>query len=110
LRDYDLNPYIHPTSGKYGYRGHLVDMAGKDYVDFMSAWGTNLLGYGYPAVTRAIARQARRFTNIGIPYPQFWQFRELLRSLIPSAEDVRYGKNGSDVCAGAVRLARHVTK
>jgi glutamate-1-semialdehyde 2,1-aminomutase len=29
--------------------------------------------------------------------------------VIPSAEDVRYGKNGSDACAGAVRLARHLT-
>jgi glutamate-1-semialdehyde 2,1-aminomutase len=110
LRDYDLNPYIHPTTGKYGYAGHLVDIDGKDYVDFMSAWGTNLLGYGYNKVTRAIVRQARRFTNIGIPYPQFWRFRDLFCSLIPSAEDVRYGKNGSDVCAGAVRLARHLTK
>jgi glutamate-1-semialdehyde aminotransferase/2-polyprenyl-3-methyl-5-hydroxy-6-metoxy-1,4-benzoquinol methylase len=109
LRDYDLNPYIHPTTGKYGYGGHLVDIEGRDYVDFMSAWGTNLLGYGYNKVTRAIIRQARRFTNIGIPYPQFWQFRDLFRSFVPSGEDVRYGKNGSDVCAGAVRLARHLT-
>jgi len=35
--------------------------------------------------------------------------RDLLCRVIPSAEDVRYGKNGSDACAGAVRLARHLT-
>jgi len=109
LRDYDLNPFIHPTMAKSGYGGHMIGIDGKDYVDFMSAWGTNLLGYGYRKVARAVARQARSFSGLGMPYPQFYELRDLLCRLIPSAEDVRYGKNGSDACAGAVRLARHLT-
>jgi glutamate-1-semialdehyde aminotransferase len=109
LRDYDINPVIHPTIVKTGYGGHLADLDGKDYVDFLSAWGTNLLGYGYKAVARAAARQTKRFNSLGLPYPQFQELMALIRSLIPSAEEVRYGKNGSDACAGAVRLARHVT-
>jgi glutamate-1-semialdehyde aminotransferase len=109
LRDYDINPYLHPQTLKEGYGGHVIDANGTDYVDFMSAWGTNLLGYGYPRVARAVSRQAWRFNSLGIPYPEFYDFRELFRRIIPSAEDVRYGKNGSDVCAGAIRLARHLT-
>ena len=110
LRDYDINPFIHPTMVKSGYRGHLVDMNGTDYVDFMSAWGTNLLGYGYRKVARAAARQAKRFNILGLPYPQFQELMGLLRRLIPTAEEVRYGKNGSDACAGAVRLVRAITR
>jgi len=109
LRDYDINPFIHPTMGKSGYAGHLIDAKGIDYIDFMSAWGTNLLGYGYRKVARAAARQAKQFSGLGIPYPQFYELRELLCSIIPTAEDVRYGKNGSDACAGAVRLTRFLT-
>lgn len=109
LRDYDVNPYIHPTMAKRGSAGHLVDIDGKDYIDFMSAWGANLLGYGYSSVSRAVARQAKSFNGLGMPYPQFWELRDLICRIVPSAEDVRYGKNGSDVCAGAVRLARFLT-
>jgi glutamate-1-semialdehyde aminotransferase len=109
LRDYDINPFIHPTTAKSGYGGHLVDMNGKDYVDFMSAWGTNLLGYGYRKVARAAARQTRRFNSLGLPYPQFQDLMSLMRKVVPTAEAVRYGKNGSDACAGAVRLVRFIT-
>lgn len=109
LRDYDINPCIHPTMAKGGSAGHLTDIDGKEWVDFMSAWGTNLLGYGYGKVARAVARQAKSFNGLGMPYPQFWALRDLICGMVPSAEDVRYGKNGSDVCAGAVRLARFLT-
>jgi glutamate-1-semialdehyde aminotransferase/SAM-dependent methyltransferase len=109
LRDYDINPVIHPMIMKTGYSAHLVDTGGVDYVDFMSAWGTNILGYGYRKVARAASRQAKRFNSLGLPYSQFEDFKALLRKIIPSAEEVRYGKNGSDACAGAVRLARFLT-
>jgi len=109
LRDYDINPFIHPTTAKRGYDGHLVDMEGRDYVDLMSAWGTNILGYGYRKVARAVSRQAKLFNCLGLPYPQFNELLDLMRKIIPSAEEVRYGKNGSDACAGAVRLARAIT-
>src|SRR5262249_28002352 len=35
---------------------------------------------------------------------------EKLTEMVPSAEMVRFGKNGSDVTSAAVRLARYVTK
>lgn len=109
LRDYDINPFIHPTSAKSGKRGRLIAEDGVEYVDLMSAWGTNLLGYGYKKVAKAVAKQAHQFAGLGMPHPQFQELAHLLNSFIPSAEIVRYGKNGSDVCAGAVRLARAVT-
>ncbi len=92
-----------------GYAGHLVDEQGRDYVDVLSAWGTNLLGDGYRRVVRAVAQQAQRFAGLGVPHPEVRQLDRLLERALPGAEAVRYGKNGSDACAGAVRLARAVT-
>jgi glutamate-1-semialdehyde 2,1-aminomutase len=46
---------------------------------------------------------------LGLPYPEFNELMVLFRKIVPSAEEVRYGKNGSDACAGAVRLARFLT-
>ncbi len=109
LRDYDINPYIHPVEARSGKGGRLVSAAGKEYIDFMSAWGTNLLGYGHRGVAKMVARQIRRFASLGLPYPELHQLAELIKEIVPSAEEVRYGKNGSDACSGAVRLARAVT-
>jgi glutamate-1-semialdehyde aminotransferase/ubiquinone/menaquinone biosynthesis C-methylase UbiE len=108
-RDYDLNPYIHPRQLVSGYDGHVVDENGTDYVDYLSAWGANILGYGYRPVARAARRQAKRFFGLGLPYPDFLELMAELGKAIPCAESVRFGKNGSDVTAAAVRLARAVT-
>ena len=108
-RDYDLNPFIHPRALRTGYAGHVVDDHGVDYVDFLSAWGANILGYGYGPVARAAARQAKRFSGLGLPYEELHELMALLGKVIPCAEAIRFGKNGSDVTAAAVRLARAVT-
>ena len=108
-RDYDLNPFLHPLEASHGYGGHLVDMAGRDFVDVTCAWGTNLLGYGYPRVADAIARQAELGIGFGMPEPQFHRLVSVIKERIPGADWVRFGKNGSDVTLGAVRLARAVT-
>jgi glutamate-1-semialdehyde 2,1-aminomutase len=109
LNDWNWHPSIHPPDLADGYAGHVVDNQGRDYIDFVSAWGANTLGYGYAPVAEAVAAQARRFAGLGLPYPQFNELGELLCQVIPCAEVVRYGKNGSDATMGAVRLARAIT-
>lgn len=110
LHDWNLNPVVHPLEAAYGYAGHLVDRHGRDFIDFSAAWGANILGYGYPRVTEAIAAQAQRFAGIGMPCPEFRELERLLCEVIPGAEQVRFGKNGSDATMGAVRLARAITR
>jgi glutamate-1-semialdehyde aminotransferase len=109
LRDWNLNPYLHPNQASHGYAGHIVDAEGRDYVDYSSAWGANILGYGYARVAEAVAQQAQRFANVGMHTPEYWELARLLCQVIPGAEAIRYGKNGSDVTMAAVRLARAVT-
>lgn len=100
---------ILPPSVSHGTGGHLVDMQGNVYVDMISAWGTNLLGYGHPRIAEAISRQARRYTNLGLAGPEYTQLHGLLTKHVPSSEAMHLVKNGSDACAVAARLARHLT-
>jgi glutamate-1-semialdehyde aminotransferase/predicted aldo/keto reductase-like oxidoreductase len=109
LYDWDLNPVVHPLDASHGYAGHLVDLQGRDFIDLSCGWGANILGYGYPRVADAVAVQARRFAGVGMPYPGFRELEQLLCGVIPGAEHVRFGKNGSDATMGAVRLARAIT-
>jgi glutamate-1-semialdehyde 2,1-aminomutase/spore coat polysaccharide biosynthesis protein SpsF len=60
-------------------------------------------------VTDAVARQLAQGTVFSLPHPLEVELAETLIDVIPCAEMVRFGKNGSDATAGAVRAARAVT-
>jgi len=92
-----------------GQGSHVWDVDGNEYIDYAMALGPILLGYDYPAVTEAVMRQLRGGTVFSLPHPLEVEVAELLTELIPCAEMVRFGKNGSDATSGAVRVARAAT-
>jgi glutamate-1-semialdehyde 2,1-aminomutase len=80
-----------------------------EYLDMVSAWGANLLGYGYPRIAKAMAAQAWKHANLGLAGPDYGVLQELLLQHIPCAETIHLLKNGSDATAAAIRLARYAT-
>ena len=58
---------------------------------------------------RAIKRQLKDGITFPQPHPLEVEVAELLTEVIPSAEMVRFAKNGSDATSGAVRIARAFT-
>jgi glutamate-1-semialdehyde 2,1-aminomutase len=85
------------------------DIDGNEYIDFINGLLPVILGYQYPAVDRAIMQQLKKGIIFSLPSPLENELAELLIKHIPCAEMVRFGKNGSDVTTGAIRLARAVT-
>jgi glutamate-1-semialdehyde 2,1-aminomutase/spore coat polysaccharide biosynthesis protein SpsF len=73
------------------------------------ALGPIILGHCYPAVDEAVKRQMANGTTFSLPHPLEIEVAEQLAEMIPCAEMARFGKNGSDATAGAVRLARAYT-
>ncbi|MFB3924422.1 MAG: aminotransferase class III-fold pyridoxal phosphate-dependent enzyme [Syntrophales bacterium] len=100
---------VAPVFLSSGNGSHVKDVDGNDYIDFPMALGPVILGHNYPAVTKAVTRQMRKGTVFSLPHPLELELAEIIVDRIPCAEMVRYGKNGSDVTAGAVRLARAYT-
>src|SRR3989338_9133223 len=92
-----------------GKGSKVWDVDGNQYLDFVNALLPVVLGYQYPAVDRAIVRQLKKGISFSLPSPLEYELAKLLIKHIPCAEMVRFGKNGSDVTTGAVRLARPVT-
>jgi glutamate-1-semialdehyde 2,1-aminomutase len=67
------------------------------------------LGYQDPDVTRAVAEQLQSGVIFSLPHTIEAEVAELICDMVPCAEMVRFGKNGSDATAGAIRIARAFT-
>ena len=101
---------ILPANVSHGHGGHLFDADNVEYIDMVSAWGTNILGYGYPRIAKAVSAQIAKYANLGMAGPEYGRLQALLLKRIPCAEAVHFVKNGSDATSAAVRLARAATK
>lgn len=102
---YGVSPYFIEK----GLGSRVWDADGNEYVDFVGSLGAVLLGYRDPDVDEAVKRQMDNGVSFSLAHPLEMQVAEKLTELIPCAEMVRFGKNGSDATAGAVRLARAYT-
>jgi glutamate-1-semialdehyde aminotransferase len=67
------------------------------------------LGYNNKYVNRAVARQLKKGTLFSLPGILETEVAERIVELVPSAEMVRFAKNGTDATSAAIRLARAYT-
>lgn len=91
-------------------RGSRVwDADGNEYIDFINSLAAITLGYADPDVDAAVRAQLEAGVIFSLPHPIEMQVAEKIVAMVPCAEMVRFGKNGSDATAGAIRLARAYT-
>lgn len=98
-----------PLFVREGKGCYLVDVDGNKFIDYTMGLGACLLGYAFEPISKEITKQIKKGTIYTLPHYLEYELAELLAMLIPCAEMVRFGKNGSDVTAAAVRLARAYT-
>lgn len=106
------NQFVRGASPVFLARGqgsHVWDVDGNEFIDYPTALGPIILGYNDPDVTAAVAAQLGRGSIFSLPSPLEVEVAELVCDVVPCAEMVRFGKNGSDATAGAVRVARAAT-
>ena len=85
------------------------DVDGNEYIDYIQGLLPNILGYANEEVNAAVSEQLAQGHSFSLPHPLEVDLAERLTRLIPCAEKVRFGKNGSDATSGAVRAARAYT-
>lgn len=85
------------------------DVDGNEYIDLINGLLSVSIGYCDDDVDTAIRNQLKNGINFSLPHRLECEVAEKLIQLIPSAEMVRFGKNGTDVTSAAVRLARAYT-
>ncbi|MCL9781558.1 aminotransferase class III-fold pyridoxal phosphate-dependent enzyme [Vibrio sp. S4M6] len=105
--------YPHGVSPYFIQKGkgsRVWDVDGNEYVDYINSLAAITLGHQDPDVDSAVKAQIEEDVLFSLPHPIEMQVAEKLVELVPCAEKVRFGKNGSDATAGAIRLARAFTK
>jgi glutamate-1-semialdehyde 2,1-aminomutase len=100
---------VSPVVATRGKGSRIWDVDGHEYIDWVSAIGSVILGYADPVVDQAVKQQIDRGTNFSITHELELELAELLVERIPCAEMVRYARGGGDACAVAVRIARGST-
>ena len=88
---------------------HVWDVDGHEYIDYPMGLGAVTLGHAYPAVNEAVTRQLAEGVSFSVAHPLEVALAETLTEILPGADMVRFGKNGSDATSGAVRAARAIT-
>ena len=93
----------------HGRGAHVFDVDGNEYIEYGSGLRSVSLGHVHPRVTEAVSRQLQRGNNFVRPSLIEAEAAERFLRTVPTAEMVKFAKNGSDVTTAAVRLARAVT-
>ncbi|APY90738.1 glutamate-1-semialdehyde 2,1-aminomutase [Streptomyces alfalfae] len=100
----DLAPVI-----SHGRGAHVWDVDGNRYLEYGSGLRSVSLGHAHPRVTEAVRRELGRGGNFVRPSIVEVDAAERFLATVPTAEMVKFAKNGSDATTAAVRLARAVT-
>jgi glutamate-1-semialdehyde 2,1-aminomutase len=92
------------------YGARLVDVEGREYVDFCMAFGPLILGHGDPGVVAAVREAATRGFTFGTADPYSLQLAETITSRLPWIGQVRFLNSGTEAVMTALRIARAATR
>ena len=96
--------FIHRAAG-----AHIEDIDGNRYIDYVMSWGPLIHGHAPRGLVKSLTAAARLGTSFGAPSPLEVELAELVRTLMPSLERVRFVSSGTEAAMSAVRVARAAT-
>jgi glutamate-1-semialdehyde 2,1-aminomutase len=104
-----VDPTCSPMYFERAQGSRIWDVDGREYIDYLLAFGAYALGYGHPDVERAAQRQAERGRLLSLNHPIHLELIEALLPRFPGMEMGIFFKTGSEATTAALRLARRAT-
>ena len=86
------------------------DVDNNKFIDMVSGLLSVTVGYNIKEINSNVKRQLDKGVSFSLATELEYELAKKIHKHIPSAEMVRYAKNGSDVTTAAIRLARSITK
>ena len=101
---------INPPVMKCGKGVIIKDEDGKEYIDFVLAWGPMILGHCNDEVVTAIKEISESAIAFGAPTELELQMARFLCEEMDNVEMVRMVNSGTEATMSAIKLARGYTK
>ena len=89
-----------------GNGAHIQDIQGKDYIDYVGAYGPMIVGHGNDYVLNNVSNYLSKGTHFGASHELELEMAEKIISYLPYIEKIRFVSSGTEACMSAVRLAR----
>ena len=105
----DQYPTNAPAFIARGRGCHVWDVEGREYIEYAMGLRSTTLGHCWPSVVDAAAASLQLGNNFNRPHELEVQCAEMFLELIPTADMVKFTKDGSSVMTAAVKLARAAT-
>lgn len=105
----DQYPANAPAFIARGRGCHIWDVEGREYIEYAMGLRSTTLGHCWPSVVDAAAASLQVGNNFNRPHELEVQCAEMFLELIPTADMVKFTKDGSSVMTAAVKLARAAT-
>ena len=102
----DQYPERAPAFIARGKGCRVWDTEGRQYVEYAPGLRSTTLGHAHPSVVAAAAAALELGNNFNRPAPLELECAERFLELVPTADMVKFTKDGSSVMTAAVRLAR----
>lgn len=96
--------FINKANGTY-----VWDIDGNKYIDLVNSLAAITIGYKNKKIDDSVRKQMKKGSIFSLPGILEAEVAELIIETVPSAEMVRFAKNGSDVTTAAIRLSRAYT-
>lgn len=106
----DQFPTLSPFAIKKGLGARVWDIDGNEFIDWGMGLGSVLLGHAYEPILEVVRKELENGCNFIRPSYIEAEVAELVSNTIPSAEMVKFAKNGSNATSAAVKLARAYTQ
>lgn len=87
----------------------IVDVDGKEYIDYVCSWGPGILGHADDRVIKAVQDACQKGLTFGAPTEKETILAELVQEIMPSMEMMRLVNSGTEAVMSAIRVARGYT-
>jgi 4-aminobutyrate aminotransferase/(S)-3-amino-2-methylpropionate transaminase len=103
-----------PAFADHARNGVIVDVDGREFIDFAGGIGVMNVGHSHPKVVEAVQRQAERFAHTSfnvIMYEPYIRLAEKLNQATPGthAKKTMFVNSGAEAVENGVKIARQFT-
>lgn len=99
----------YPIFSDHAKGAYFWDVDNNKFIDYMCAYGPNVLGYNDDDVNAAALAQLEKENAVSVPSPKMIEFAELMVDTVDMADWAFFAKNGGDVTNYAYMVAKAAT-